>query len=136
MLSILSNLSSFSLGILICLHLYLGRFTNVYFDYPHLDILMHATGAMLIAIPLYNILWRFNKCRIAYGVLLIFFISVIWEIIEFSYSLFIKNNFYRDFNDTFKDLVVTTVMGALSLFFMSQLHKKVKIKLQNETETR
>ncbi len=101
-----------------------AKVTSFYYFYPNTDILMHFIGGLSItgvAISILRYLKMYNSINIF---IIIFFLSILWEYVEFRIgrNIFINKSFWID---TAVDLLMNCIGGIIAYicFYKIQMNK-------------
>lgn len=99
----------------------------LYWIYPLLDIPMHFTGGMSIALgaqsPLFFTMTRMRLSQVQISTLLVLSIGIVWELFEWYFSIVDVTDPGYVF-DTGKDLVMDMLGGVVGFYFAQRLNLK------------
>lgn len=90
-----------------------AKVSSFYYFYPNADILMHFVGGLSITTLAISILRYMKMSKPVNIFIVIFFISIFWEYVEFKIgkNVFINANFWID---TFFDLLMNALGGIMA----------------------
>lgn len=111
----------------------IAKVTSFYYFYPNADILMHFIGGLSItgtAISVLRYMKMYNSINIF---IIIFFLSILWEYVEFRIgrNILINKSFWID---TGIDLLMNCIGGIIAYICFYKIPSRRKNQIKNQTD--
>ncbi len=111
----------------------IAKVTSFYYFYPNADIIMHLIGGLSltgVAISVLKYQKMYNKVNIF---IIILFLSIFWEYVEFRIgrNILINKSFWID---TTIDLLMNSIGGIIAYICFYKIPSKRKNQIKNQTD--
>ena len=111
----------------------IAKVTSFYYFYPNADIIMHLIGGLSLtglAISVLKYVKMYNKINVF---IIIFFLSIFWEYVEFRIgrNILINKSFWID---TTIDLLMNSIGGIIAYICFYKIPLKRKNQIKNQTD--
>ena len=102
----------------------IAKVTSFYYFYPNADIIMHFLGGLSltgVAISILRYMKMYNHINV---IVIIFFLSIVWEYVEFTIgrNIFINKSFWID---TAVDLLMNSIGGIIAYIWFYKTQKNL-----------
>ncbi len=111
----------------------IAKVTSFYYFYPNADIIMHLIGGLSLtglAISVLKYVKMYNKINVF---IIIFFLSIFWEYVEFRIgrNILINKSFWID---TTIDLLMNSIGGIIAYICFYKIPSRRKNQFKNQTD--
>ncbi len=111
----------------------IAKVTSFYYFYPNADIIMHLIGGLSLtglAISVLKYVKMYNKINVF---IIILFLSIFWEYVEFRIgrNILINKSFWID---TTIDLLMNSIGGIIAYICFYKIPLKRKNQIKNQTD--